>query len=65
VRALALTRARLTQVMKLLLLAPEIQERVLTGELCATGRALRGVMGEANWQKQRAASPPTSKDRTP
>jgi hypothetical protein len=61
-RALGLTRARLTQIMKLLLLAPEVQERVMTGELRATERALRGVVGESNWQKQLAASPPTSKD---
>lgn len=51
-RALGLTRARLTQVMNLLLLAPEVQERVLTGELRATERALRGVVGEAEWGRQ-------------
>ena len=61
-RALGLTRARLTQVTNLLLLAPEIQERVLTGDQAGTERALRTVVGEANWQKQLAASAPASKD---
>ena len=54
-RALGLTRARLTQVMKLLLLAPEIQERLVTGELRATERALRGVVREAEWRRQLSA----------
>ena len=51
-RALGLTRARLTQVTNLLLLAPEIQERVLKGELRATERALRSVVREAEWNTQ-------------
>ena len=51
-RALGLTRARLTQVMNLLLLGPELQERVATGEVATTERSLRAVVGEANWQEQ-------------
>jgi len=49
------SRARLTQVMNLLLLAPDIQERVLFG--CpSTGsgeRALRVVCAEVYWPDQR------------
>ncbi len=63
-RALGLTRARMTQVMNLLTLAPELQERVLTGELRVTERALRAAVAEPNWQKQLAVSAPASKDMT-
>ena len=50
------SRARLTQVMNLLLLAPDIQERVLFG-LPSTGggeRALRVVCAEVYWPDQRS-----------
>ena len=40
-RALGVTQACLTQVMNLLLLAPETQESILTGRLHATERSLR------------------------
>ncbi len=50
--ALGLTRARLTQVMNLLLLAPAIQVRILLGCLDATERALRAVGVEADWDRQ-------------
>ena len=50
-RALGVTRARLTQVLNLLLLAPEIQENVLLGEV-VTERRLRPVMGEPDWANQ-------------
>ena len=53
-RALGLTRARLTQVMKLLLLSPEIQERLLTGEMRASERKLRRILAKASWVSQRA-----------
>ena len=52
-RALGLTRARLTQVMSLLLLAPDVQERILAGELRGTERRLRGVVREPHWTEQR------------
>ena len=51
-RALGLTRARLTQIMNLLLLAPEIQGHIAVGELVLTERALRRVVGEADWAEQ-------------
>ncbi len=50
------TRARLTQIMNLTLLAPEIQERILC---CATAsdvlceRAIRTVVREVDWVAQR------------
>ena len=47
-----LTRARLTQIMNLLLLAPEIQCRIATGELPLIERALRRVVGEPDWDEQ-------------
>ncbi len=54
---LGLTRARLTQVMGLLLLAPEIQERILTGDLRASERALRRAVGESAWEQQKKVVP--------
>lgn len=51
-RALGLTRARLTQVMQLLLLATEIQERILTAELSTSERSLRCVVREPTWDTQ-------------
>ena len=51
-RALGLTRARITQVMNLLLLAPEVQERVLVGELALSERDLRRATAEPDWSKQ-------------
>ena len=50
--ALGVTRARLSQVMSLLLLAPEIQTHIAVGELVLTERALRRVAGEADWKAQ-------------
>jgi hypothetical protein len=50
------TRARLTQIMNLLLLAPDIQEQVLLGTPL-TGkneRAFRVVCAEAYWPDQRS-----------
>ncbi len=51
-RALGLSRARLTQVMGLLQLAPEIQEQVLVGEINGSERRLRKVVKEADWCRQ-------------
>lgn len=57
-RALGLTRARVTQVMNLLLLAPAIQEAILdlspvtSGRDAVTERSLRGIVAEADWERQ-------------
>lgn len=53
------TRARLTQIMNLLNLAPDIQEQVLdlprveSGREPLTERQLRPIAAVANWRKQR------------
>ena len=51
-QALGLTRARLTQVMNLLLLAPEVQERIAVGEISVSERDLRRVSAEPDWNGQ-------------
>ena len=53
-RALGLTRARITQVMNLLVLAPDIQGRLAIGKLVLTERVLRRVVGEPDWDEQLA-----------
>ena len=58
-RAIGVTRARMTQIMNLLLLAPEIQEAILdlppvtSGRDPVSERALRGIVAEPDWTKQR------------
>ena len=57
-RSIGVTRARMTQIMNLLLLAPEIQEAILDLSLVTNGsdpvseRALRGIVAEPNWERQ-------------
>ena len=51
-QALGVTRARLTQVMGLLLLAPRIQEALLADDLRLSERGLRRVVGEPGWEEQ-------------
>ena len=57
-RALNLTRARVTQIANLLLLAPEIQETILNLPLVTSGRdlvnerQLRPIAAEPDWQRQ-------------
>jgi hypothetical protein len=57
---LGFTRARVTQLMDLTLLAPDIQEEILIAEVDAgrdaiTERALRKIVREADWAEQRRA----------
>lgn len=53
------TRARMTQIMNLLLLAPDIQEQLLFSPLILEGRdpiclrQLQPIAAEADWKKQR------------
>ena len=59
-RQLGFTRARITQLMNLTLLAPDIQERVLAlesvdGREPLTERALREVVRQERWAEQRTA----------
>ena len=51
-RTLGVTRARLTQIMNLLLIATPIQERILRGELKASERRMRTVVAEPEWTVQ-------------
>jgi hypothetical protein len=57
-RLVGVTRARMTQIANLLLLAPEIQQTILNlpdiirGSDPVTERALRRVAARANWQRQ-------------
>ncbi|MCP4006750.1 MAG: hypothetical protein GY725_21430 [bacterium] len=57
-RELGLTRARVTQIANLLLLAPEIQAAILELPLVTTGRdpiserQLRPIVAEPDWQRQ-------------
>ena len=51
-RRLGITRARMTQIGKLLLLAPVVQERVLAGEVGPTERGLRRAVAEPEWSRQ-------------
>lgn len=54
---LGISRARLSQIMKLLTLAPDIQERILTADASIlsflTERTLRPVLRHADWSHQR------------
>jgi hypothetical protein len=59
-RAIGVTRARMTQIMNLLLLAPEIQEAILDlppvkqGRDPISERMLRAIVAEAEWELQMA-----------
>jgi hypothetical protein len=50
--AIGITRARLSQVMSLLLLAPGIQERIAAGQIAVSERDLRRVSAEPEWSAQ-------------
>ena len=55
-RAVGITRARMTQIMKLVLLAPRIQEAILespsNGSHPVSERALRQIAAEPDWTGQ-------------
>ena len=58
-RLAGVTRARITQIMNLLLLAPDVQEEILfsprtvRGRDVVTERDVRAVVAEAEWGRQR------------
>jgi len=54
-RLLGMTRARMAQVMNLLLLSPGIQEAILAGKMVISERALRAVLTHVSWEEQPAA----------
>jgi len=51
-KILGVTRARMTQVMKLLYLSPTIQASILSGELTISERRLRIVISSMDWDEQ-------------
>jgi len=51
-RLFGLSRARITQVMNLVLLSPTIQARILTGSTGVWERSLRPVLRTAVWEEQ-------------
>lgn len=50
-----MTRARLTQIMNLLLLAPDLQEQVLFSATAIEERRLRDLVKLVEWREQRNA----------
>jgi hypothetical protein len=54
-KKLGISRARMTQVVDLVLLSPHIQERVLLGTMDVHQRRLRATLREANWAGQEQA----------
>ncbi len=52
-RRIGMTPGRVTQVMNLLLLAPKVQEQLLTGNLRCGERRLRQVVNQPDWSLQR------------
>jgi hypothetical protein len=53
--ALGISRARVTQIAALTLLAPDIQQRLLHGDPNIHERALRAALRFVDWNQQRAA----------
>lgn len=53
-RTLGISRARMTQVMNLLVLSPEVQEAVLLGKGCRSERGVRALLGTPSWREQEA-----------
>lgn len=52
-KVLQVSRARLSQIVNLLNLAPDIQEQILLGDLRMSERRLRATHRERNWEAQR------------
>jgi len=49
---LGVSRTRMAQVMKLLTLSPDIQEKILHGDINTSERALRPATSEVMWSNQ-------------
>ena len=54
-RRFGLTRARMTQIADMTLLAPEIQSAITLGEVSPNDRQLRHVLKRATWVEQQRA----------
>lgn len=55
-KLLGITRARMSQVLNLQLLAPTLQASILSGELKISERRLRHVIRHADWRQHEAAA---------
>ena len=53
-RTLGISRARMTQIMNLLVLSPKVQEAVLLGNGRRSERNVRDILGKPSWQHQEA-----------
>ena len=51
-RRLGITRARMAQILSLLNLSARVQDRIITGELAASERAVRPACHQAHWRDQ-------------
>jgi hypothetical protein len=51
-RMLGISRGRLGQILGLVNLSPDIQARILTGDLVGSERRVRQVVGVAEWREQ-------------
>ena len=51
-RKIGITRARMSQILLLLNLAPAITERILAGEISSSERRLRPVASSISWNQQ-------------
>jgi len=54
-KRLGITRARMTQIADLALLAPQIQSAIALGEVNPNDRQLRDVLKHATWREQQRA----------
>jgi len=52
------SRARITQIMNMLNLAPDIQERLLTSPIALNESRIRAVVRHVLWEQQRSAFSP-------
>ena len=57
-RMLGVSRARIAQVLNLLVLSPEIQEEILLGALDVSERGLRETLTKPVWAEQAAVGSP-------
>ena len=55
-RTLGISRARMTQVMNLLVLSPKVQEAVLLGTGFRSERGVRALLATPSWREQEAGA---------
>ncbi len=55
-RAIGMSQAHLAHIMNLLLLAPQLQEAILTGEMTISEHRLRAVLKSVVWDEQASSA---------